>query len=200
MLMLRKRLNDEGGVSLIELLVVILLMTIIGGVGTTTLVRSMRVSASTQTRFDALADLQRSVDRMTRELRAAAPLQMGGAPVVVAEADRVVVNVFRNNFTEQRRFTYQFCPTQQRLHARVEGPTPAPPGGTPGTISCSSNAVPVLIEDVNNAGAMFEYFNSAGAATTVPSQIKTIRVTVRRALAGQPPITVTTMVRLRNVR
>src|SRR5688572_15198620 len=118
MLMLRKRLRDEDGVSLVELLVVILLMAVIGGAGTTTLVRSMQVSAKTQTRFDALADLQRSVDRMTRELRAAAPLQVGGAPVVVAEPNRVVVNVFRNTFTEQRRFTYQFCPTQQRLHVR----------------------------------------------------------------------------------
>jgi type II secretory pathway pseudopilin PulG len=199
MRMTPKRLHEEAGVSLVELLVVILLMTIIGGAATNTLVRSMKVSATTQTRFDALAELQKSVDRMTRELRAAAPLVVGGAPVVVAEPNRIVVNEFRNNFTEQRRFTYQFCPTQQRLHARVEGPAPAP-SGSPANIVCASTTVPVLIEDIDNPGPVFEYFDSAGAATTVPAQIKTIRVTVRRALDGQNPITVTTMVRLRNVR
>lgn len=196
---LRARLAQEQGVSLVELLVVIVLMSVIGGAATTSLVRSMKVSAATQTRFDALADLQKSVDRMTRELRAAAPLVVGGAPVVVAEPNRVVVNVFRNNFSEIRRFTYLYCPAQQRIHVRTEGPSPAP-SGAPAAMDCSTTTAPILIEDVNNTGAVFQYFTAAGVATTVPSQVRTIRVNVRRALPDQAPITVETRVRVRNAR
>ena len=199
----RARLDDERGVSLVELLVVILLMSVIGGAATTSLVRSMKVSAATQTRFDALGDLQKSVDRMTRELRAAAPQVVGGAPVVVAEEDRIVVDVFREGFSQIRRFTYVYCPAQRRIHAGTEGPTPVP-SGIPLDVNCATTTLPILIEDVTNpaagAGSVFEYRDRNGAVTLDRTRVKTIRVTVKRDLPDQQPITVETMVRLRNVR
>lgn len=196
------RMSDERGITLVELLVVMLLMGVIGSVATTGLVRGMQVSAATQTRFDALADLQKSVDRMTAELRAAEAEEVGGAPLVVAEPDRVVVNVFSNEFSEHRRYTYRYCATEQRIHALVEGPSPAP-SGTPPTITCATTTAPVLIDGVTNpAGTpVFEYRTAAGAVTSVASQARTVHVTVRRSLDGQPnPIEVKTMVRLRNAR
>lgn len=199
---LAQRLADERGVSLVELLVVIVLMSVVGGAATNSLVKSMKVSAATQTRFDALADLQRSVDRMTRELRAAAPVVVGGPPVLVADKHQVVVNVFRDDFSEQRRFTFGYCPSTETLHNRVEGPSPAP-AGSPPALTCPS-AAPILIEDVSNGtSVVFEYLDASGAALTAPfatSLIRSIRVTLRRDLPNQNPITVTTTVRLRNVR
>ena len=214
---LRRLHDDERGVSLIELLVVVVLMSAIGGVVTTSLVKGMQVSASTQSRFDALADLQKSVDRMTRELRAAAPLAVGGAPVLVAEPHRVAVYSFRTDdttatptaFGERRRFTYRYCPTQQTLLARVEGPTPAPSGAVPG-LSCGASTS-ILISDVANGAydpavagsAVFTYYDSNGTLLPQPvvlASVQRIRVVVTRALPNQDPITVETMVRLRNAR
>lgn len=213
---LREALSDERGVSLVELLVVIVLMGVIGGIGTTSMVRGMKVSAATQSRFDALADLQRSVERMTRELRAAAPTQVGGAPVLVAEANRVSVAVWRNNFTEQYRFTYQYCPTQQTLLVRREGPLATPPTpGTGPTLNCVTPTDPILITRVSNqppapGQPMFRYFVRdplTGLETATPtitptlSLVRKIEVNVWRSMPDQTtPIKVRTMVRLRNAR
>ncbi len=200
---LRSRVRDEAGITIVELLVVIVLMSIIGSIATATLVRGMQESARTQSRFEALGELQKSVDRMTRELRAGAPLQVGGPGVVEAGDNRVVVYVYRNNFTELRRFTYQYCPSTRRLHVRAEGPSPAPSGNSAPPIDCATTSDPVLVDRINNTGKMFTYFTAANppAPTTTPSQVKTIRVSVRRMLSDQvTPIEVTTIVRLRNVR
>ena len=202
--------DDERGVSLVELLVVIVLMSVIGSVVTTSLVRGMKLSASTQSRFDALADLQKSVDRMTRELRAAAPLTVGGAPLLVAEPHYISMYSFRSSFSERRRFTYRYCPTQQTLHAWPEGPTPVPAGAVP-ALTCGTTTAPVLISDVANGSynaavpstAVFTYYDSSGAVLPYPivlASVQRIRVSVTRALPGQNPITVQTMVRLRNAR
>lgn len=207
---LRRLHDDERGVSLVELLVVIVLMSAIGGVVTTSLVKGMQVSASTQSRFDALADLQKSVDRITRELRAAAPLVIGGAPLLVAEPHYVSMYTFRDTFNERRRFTYRYCPTQQTLHARAEGPTPVPSGAVP-AVTCGTTGAPALISDVANgaydpavpATAVFTYYDRAGAVLPYPvvlASVQRIRVVVTRALPNQDPITVETMVRLRNAR
>ena len=214
--MIRARLADDRGVSLVELLVVIVLMGVIGTIGTNSLVRGMKVSASTQSRFDALADLQRSVDRMTRELRAAAPTQVGGAPVLVAEANRISVAVWRNEFTEQFRFTYQYCPAQQTLLVRREGPLATPPTpGTGPTLNCAAPTDPILITRVSNSTPapgqpMFRYFVrdpitglESPTPTTTPtlSLVRKIEVNVWRSMPDQAtPIKVTTMVRLRNAR
>lgn len=215
---LRAQTGEESGVSMVELLVVIVLMSVVGSIATAGLVRGMKLSASTQSRFVALAELQKSVDRMSRELRAAAPLQVGGAPVVEAGPHRVVVNTFRNNFSAVRRFTYELCPDQRRLHVRTEGPTTAAlaPAGTSPTLNCASPNAPALVDGVNNSGApvldTFQYFDSAGAAiqpvapatvlsATQLAQVKSIKVTVRRALPNTTrTIQVSTTVRLRNAR
>ena len=223
MLILRWKLADERGISMVEVLVVMVLIGIVGSVTTTSLVRGMQASASTQSRFDALAELQKSVDRVTRELRAAAPVQ-------VAAADRAVVVVYRNNFTEQVRYTYQLCGADDRLHVRKEGPfqTPdlpakvAPEFVAPAApISCATT-VPPLIDRVTNTGvgaqAVFQYFPGTVTVTEAtadalalpapvnPSQVRQIRVRIVRSLppgpgsAAQNPIAVSTFVRLRNVR
>ena len=214
--MIRARLADDSGVSLVELLVVIVLMGVIGGIGTTSMVRGMKVSAATQSRFDALADLQRSVDRMTRELRAAAPTQVGGAPVLLAQANRISVAVWRNNFTEQYRFTYQYCPDQQTLLVRREGPLATPP--TPGTgplLNCVTPTDPILITGISNntpapGQPMFRYFvrdPATGLESPTPtltptlSLVRKVEVNVWRSMPDlTTPIKVTTMVRLRNAR
>lgn len=198
---LRARLADDSGITMVEVMVVIVLMGIVGSVMTTSLVKGMEASASTQSRFDALTDLQESVDRMTRELRA-------GAPVQVAESNRVAVVVYRNNFTQQVRYTYQYCPSTQRLHVWRQGPlpTPAPPATSafptaPAALDCATTTVPRVADAVSSV--VFSYRTRLGATMTTPvnpAQVGQIRVRIQRSLPTQPAITVETVVRLRNVR
>lgn len=64
----------EAGFTLVELLVVITILTIIGGIVTTTVVRSIQVSHRAQQRAESLATLQNSLQRIGQEIRAADPL------------------------------------------------------------------------------------------------------------------------------
>ena len=70
----RRVLHHDAGFTLVELLVVIVLLGVVGSVVTTSVVRSLRVSAQATTRVDALTEVQRAHERMTRMIRAADPL------------------------------------------------------------------------------------------------------------------------------
>ncbi len=202
----RAACDDERGVTLVETLVVLVLIGLVGSVVTSSLVQGMRVTTATQSRFHALAEMQKSVDRMTRELRAAAVVQ-------VMEPDRTAVVVYRENFTQQVRFTYTYCSGQQRLHVKQETmATPVPPATIAAFPAISSptacpSSDPVLAEPVlNNGTPMFTYLTAPTLAVPTPttptsaSKVGQIRVLVARNLPSQPPITVETLVRLRNVR
>ena len=202
---LRQRLNHESGVSLVELLVVMTLMTIIGSMVTTSLVRGMKTTAATEERFTALGELQKSVDRMTAEIRAADPLFFSNSTSQMA-----VVETYRDqNFTNRVRYTYTYCPAQKSIHARVE----SAPAAAPGAAVCPS-ADPVLIDNVVNgqtvapaaAGAVrvFKFLKRDGVTTaTQANEVLALEVRVKRALPNQPAaraIEVATVVRLRNAK
>ena len=205
---LRSALSEEDGVGLVELMVVMTLMTIIGAVVMTSLIGGMKANARTQTRHDALAQLQKSVDRMTGPLRGAAPVNAAESITAAAAAtgDVAVVEVWDSNFVNKFRYTYRYCPTPApgRIHLRRTAATVA---YLP--INCATTTAPVLIDQVTNAQAtppvrVFTYRGSdgsvlsAGAADTSVFQID---VKVRRSLVGQTrPILVETQVRLRNAR
>lgn len=72
-------LNDtrgtrEAGFTLVELLVVIVILGVIGGMVTSTVIASLNATRRAEARMTALSDLQRGVERVGRELRAADPL------------------------------------------------------------------------------------------------------------------------------
>ena len=202
---LRNRLHDEQGVTLIEVLVVMILMGVIGGTVTTSLVRAMKTTATTEERFTAIGELQKAVGRMSRELRAADPVLYSSST-----SQRAVVETYRGaDFAQRLRFTYTYCPTQKSIHVRRE----AAPAGLPGAATCPS-ADPVLIRNVVNgqsvapaaAGStpVFRFLKRDGLTpATAATDVVVLEVRVRRALPNQPaarPIEVTTAVRLRNVR
>ena len=196
--LIRSRLSDDRGVTAIELLIVVLLMGVVGGAATTSLVRSMKVSATTQQRFDALADLQMSVDRMSGQLRAAAPLTTNGSTLLEATKDTVRFTVYRNaaatNFGQREMITYKFCPDQDRIHVVRQPYVASPPA-----LNCATLTAPILITDVvndNNVAAQYVFTPVVGPT----NQVRDITIRVRRALPdGSDTIEVATKVRLRNV-
>lgn len=189
----------EDGVGLVEVLVAISLTMVVGGIALSSLVQGMRATTSTQTRFDAVASLQKSVDRMSTTLRAGVP------PVVsVGNSNTAMVEVWDAAMVNKIRYTYTYCPGTRVIRARREAATaPANP------ISCTTPGdAAVLIDRVTNGqtdGAagpipVFTYVRSNGATATVAADVAQINIAVRRSMPGQASIRVNTSVRLRNAR
>lgn len=198
---LRQRLADDAGVSLVELLIAVVLMAVIGGAVTTSLVQGMQLTMSTQNRFDALADLQKSVDRITRELRAADPIVRANS-----NDDTAVVEVYRDQaFAEKLRYTFYFCQADKVVKVRRE----VLPAGAPTTPSCAS-ADPTLLTNVTRGTRIdgttipvFQYLRADGVTPEPTDSAKVYRlvVTVKRAVVHQSDdVQVQTEVRLRNAR
>lgn len=72
---LRRRVADERGFTLVELLVVMLIVGVVGAVTTAGVVRGMRTTAEAQDRADAQAAIRTAAARASRELRVADPLR-----------------------------------------------------------------------------------------------------------------------------
>ena len=68
------RSRGEEGVTLVELLVVLVLMGVVGGVVVSAIVSSMHSSRAASARTAAIHELEVSLERVGRELRAADPL------------------------------------------------------------------------------------------------------------------------------
>lgn len=79
--------RSDGGFSLVELLVVITIMTVLGGMVTSLVVSTLRSSSGTRARLADVDNVRVAMDSMTRTLRTAiAPAQLGAvcAPTCTA--------------------------------------------------------------------------------------------------------------------
>lgn len=71
-----RRQSDDEGFTLVEVLVAILLLGIIGGFVLTSVVQALQVTSETSERTDALTDVQRGLERVSRQIRTADPLEI----------------------------------------------------------------------------------------------------------------------------
>jgi prepilin-type N-terminal cleavage/methylation domain-containing protein len=79
---------DERGVTMVELLVVILLLGVIGSVAMSTISTSLRVQHEQVSHLAALNDLKTAFERMTRDIRAADPLVSATSGQIVSRVCR----------------------------------------------------------------------------------------------------------------
>lgn len=94
-------LRREDGVTLIELLVVMVILGIVGGIVTTTIVRSLNVTHRAQQRAESLATLQNTLQRVGREVRAADPLRIDE---VTDPYNELAIEVRRSGETHVARY------------------------------------------------------------------------------------------------
>lgn len=168
--------SDESGFSLVELLVVILLLGVVGSVVVTGLVSAMRHTQESQQRIEAMAELQRAAERITRELRAA-------CPVMDMADDDVTVAIHRDGDTRYHQF---YRDGTQLRHAVKDTADETPAGGN------------VLINELP-ADALFTYFDDAAEPVDEPRDVRLVRMALRRDLPGQDrTVEVGTTTSLRN--
>lgn len=99
-----RRFRDEDGISLVELIVVTLILGIVSGVIVSATISSLQASRRAQDRVIALNELTISLERVSREIRAAYELDptvltdIGDANSVIAANVQRDGEVFRHRF------------------------------------------------------------------------------------------------------
>lgn len=189
---LRRRVaRDDAGFSLIELIVVMGIMLVVGGVVVSGIVSGLRATARGQARVEALTDLERAAERMARDLRFA-------DPVDGAAATQVIVNVLRDDAGTQvrHRVTYAVAAgTITETRAIYDPPSAAAP---------TTTRTSTVIDGLDPATPVF-VFSDADGQVWVPGtdpldDLAEIQLDLRRELPDQDPIEVETSVFVRNVK
>lgn len=188
MSMRAQQARSSDGVTLVELLVVLVLLAVIGSLIGTSVTRGLRADAQARSRIEALEDMQLAMERMSREIRAADPLR-------VADDHEVEVQVRRQDSC--RRFTYLYDPADRELTAteeRLESDCETVTG---------SFGPQVLLRDVD---ASFSYWGNdrheeegTPLAPADPQDVAYVQISLQHELPlEQRPVNVSTVVGLRN--
>lgn len=152
---------DEQGFTLVELLVVMLLMGIIGAFTLTGLVQGLETSNTADRRVQALTDLQQSGQRVARELRMACRVE-------TAQPDVAAVDVLRDG----TRYRYT-------ISVGADGVLRADVDIISGSV-LTDHRIDRIAEGIVNGDFLFTYFDEDGNATSVPSEVRDVRVELER--------------------
>ena len=182
----------EGGFTLVELLVVVTLLGIVGAVGTTAMIRALKTADKGQARVYGLADVQKGVERMSRELRAADPVETMSATSVSAR-------VYRNGLCY--RYTYALVGSEIRETLERLSPNPGVFNECTAVVSGTS-ATTVLVRGLTNTSTtpLFSYYAQTAptmVAATGLGDLRQIVIDARSAPSGTP-LRVSTSVQIRN--
>lgn len=184
------RLRDgQGGLTLVELLVVMGLLTVVGAIAMSGLVRGMQTATYSQQRGDAVQATQIALERVSRELRAADPLR-------AAAPGAVTVDVYRQGALLQYEFRVEAAGTTFELVQelrRFDDPTADPTSDTPDAVTESVLVSDLVDEDV------FVLLDASGTAGASAADTRQVQIVLERAVDGEvDPIEVTTTVKVRN--
>jgi prepilin-type N-terminal cleavage/methylation domain-containing protein len=206
--MLSRSRRDEAGFTLIELLVVIILLGVVGGVAMSGIVTGLHATRRGEARVAALNDLQKGIERVGRELRAAEELRFesGSDPSEV-----VIARIVRGGERLQYRYYLTALPDgSAELREDVRRETLS------GNILGSRDGL--FIADIANhttGRALFTYYTTnpvTGALVEIdcdPTEdlclqlhatATQVRLTLERLLPEQAPIQVETILNIRSAR
>lgn len=206
MLSPRTARRDDGGFSLIELLVVLLLLSIVGTIVMVTLKSGFRSTTFIQRETEASAELQRTVERISREFRVAHPFE-----AAVPAQNRAQLRVFRDGVCHRYFFRQEGTELVQYLQSPLL-PAPPPPGSptvdnvcttaAPGSLGAAGLPRKVLLRGLTAGTTVFRYYDRNATQLVFPGaqprDVAQVEITLRRNGGSGTPITVATRVDLRN--
>lgn len=150
---------DERGFSLVELLVVVLVLGVIGGITLTGLVQGLRTGARADARIEAFTDLQRAAERVSRDLRRGiwtdtfvTPAAPAGCTYLDLAPDALSLIIFESGVRYQHQ--YQVTAGVLRLSRSTWNGTTWQPAGTQEVVRGLTNGT--------NAEPVFTYLDADG--------------------------------------
>lgn len=207
---LRDRLRSDQGVTLVELLVVMVLLGVVGAVVTTAVTTGLRSASSTTARTMAIHDAEIALQRVARDLRAAEPIYLSAGGDYTTEVGAEFV---RDGSTHVTRFAVEEIDGVQRL---VQATTRFDVGADVTNPTAVDLGQQTLVTDIDNGTEpVFRYFRRDGTpiecAIGVDGQTKAdcdaafaevarLEISLVRSVEGQTPVRGRTQVAIRNTR
>lgn len=179
--------RDEGGMTLVELLVVIVVLGVVGTIALTGIVNGIRTTTRGQDRIDALTDLETGVERIGRELRATCQID-------TFEPDDVSLRVVRGGEVYRYRYVLGSVLGGGSEPDALYEVRSVHDASTGGFVLLGTR---LFITDLANAD-IFRFFDRDGSSASVATNISTAEILLQRRLPDQSPIEVRTSVHLRN--
>jgi prepilin-type N-terminal cleavage/methylation domain-containing protein len=206
----RQAASDEAGLTLVELLTVIVILGVIGGFVTNTVITALEATRKGEARVMALNDLQRGVERVGRELRAAEELK-------IATGTDPAGNVGAQVVRDGQRITYRYYLVDVGDGAELRedvvrqtlagAPIDARNGLFIADIANLETDTPLFTYYVTNptTGQLAEIDCATEGLTTSQCEQRhatatQIQLTLEKLLPEQAPIQVETIVNVRSVR
>lgn len=195
MLMPSTTQRSEAGFSLIELLVAMLLVGVVGSVVFSSSIQALQIQSDTTARLDAMHELEGAVQRASRDLRAANPLQIS----TTEDAETyIAADVYRGN--EKLRVVYELVEIgDDRALAQSVS--------RDGAVISQRDLVTLVRDDTT---AIFRYLDAEGElircddgpATCASEfgQAYSVAIRLERLVRDQDPVVVETVINIRNVR
>lgn len=218
--------GDDRGFTLVELMVAILILGIVGGVVVTSVVKALQVTTQANQRTTALTDIERGIERVSRQIRVADPLLIDpdGACDSLASGPVCEDTVLQRRLDADTyadgkltTFSYYLVDTADGVELRQDITTTNLDTGT-----VVENATGEFIADIANletgtplfrflapdavTGELIELDCSTLADTSVDAcrnayaTASVIEMTLSKTLPDSEPLTVSTRVNIRNTR
>lgn len=175
--------GGEAGFTLVELLVVILIMGVVGGITVSGLVGGYRTSTEVQGRLDTHAMLQDSQIDITRRIRSACPV------ISVGPYDTTVLVRNSDGTVERYRFHLPAGGVLYEDRDRWNGTT---------WDDVSVRPVADTLDNLTAGIPVFTGIDDQGAETTAPIDVRQFRTRLQRTTPHGDPVLVTTSIALRN--
>jgi type II secretory pathway pseudopilin PulG len=199
--------RNDAGYSLVELLVVMIMMGLISIVTVTGIVQTGKTQKFVVDRSDSTAQLQKTIERMARDIRVADPVEVG-----TAGASTLQLRKFRAGSCS--RIGYYISGTSlMQSTQRGLTPTPAPLGSPMVSDACNSNqsttlppttgtvTVKTLATGLDTSTTLFTYYGIDGSTLgSTPTTTSIARILIKIKLSASPKQAVQTTVTLRNYK
>ncbi|HEX2027499.1 MAG TPA: prepilin-type N-terminal cleavage/methylation domain-containing protein [Nitriliruptorales bacterium] len=197
---------DESGLTLVELLVVLVIVGVATAIATATMIDSLGATRRADERIQALTEVQTASRRLTREIRvadgAAYPATADGE-ILVGDSDEIQVDVYRAG--TRIRFRYYTATVGGVEVLREQQTVFSPPTSSSGAVGTARTVVERLANG-SNGTPVFVYLTEDGVTAPdgdgdgSPEEVARVQITLVRALPEQSDITIDTAVGLRNAR